>query len=118
MINLLSAAVAALFATSAAQASPEPVYLTCTLNDDPDWIMDVQLNEQVGIAHFQYRHSEGGRLVTRPAAFTASTIQFETYKIDRTDLSFTKQNGRNWWDRDLPAIQRGLCKLDERDRAI
>lgn len=118
MTKIVSAALAAMLTASAAHASDEPIYLTCTLDDDPDWIMDVQLNEQEGMAHFQYRHSEGGRLVTRPAAFTSTAIEFENYTIDRVDLTFVKRNGRNWWDKDLPATQNGKCEIDERERSI
>ena len=103
----------------AASASGGPVYLTCTLDAKPDWIMDVQLNEQSGSASIHYRHGGSGA-ITRRAAFAPDRISFERYVVSRTDLRFSKDNRRDTWASvmNLPPMEYGQCVIDDRERSI
>ncbi len=81
--------------------------------------MDVQLNEASGTASIHYRHGGPGA-VLRQAAFAPDRVSFDDYTVDRTDLSFIKDNRRSDWAvvMKLPPIERGQCVKDERERAI
>lgn len=109
-----------MLAAMVAAATPsmgQLVYLTCTLTDRPDWIMDVQLNEAGGSASVHYRHG-GNQAVSRQAAFAPDRVAFDDYIISRGDLTFTKDNRNSWVAQldKLPTIELGKCEIDSRVR--
>lgn len=97
----------------------QPVYLTCALDDRPAWVMDVQLNEAAGTASVRYRHGSD-RSIMKQAAFAPDRVTFDVFVINRTDLTFIKDN-RNYTFREfdkLPLTEKGTCVRDGRSRAI
>ncbi len=109
-------AIAVCTASTAAHA--KPVFLKCLWDGRKDISMDVQLNEERGAASYAFPHT--GRSFTVPAIFTADKVSFETFAINRKDLTFSSKNDTAF-DRHVfksPPYSYGKCTIDETERAF
>lgn len=87
------------------------VYLHCSLNPgtQPDTApMDVTLNEAE--ATVTYTFPNIGRTFIGPAAFGASDVSFNGFRIDRNDLTYSRTM--------LSKVDRGQCAIVQPGKAF
>jgi len=100
-------------------ASAAPVYLKCQLDQDvgkkPAW--DVTLNEDSGSVTYVF--PDLGRAYTVRGIFTAQSVTFNGFTVDRTNLAFS----RDLSDLTVPGatpppIDHGKCVIVTAKRAF
>lgn len=104
--------------TVATPAQAAPVFLTCTLVDRAGAsAFDVQVNEEAGKVDYFARRTK--MAISNRAIFTPEEVRFNSFVINRIDLSFRRENDAT--DQRLfgwPEADEGSCEKAVEKRAF